>query len=52
MHSGHTSRISDFSWDPMERWVMASAGEDNILQLWEMASTLGLLFINAFPLTL
>lgn len=31
---------------------MASAGEDNILQLWEMASTLGLLFINAFPLTL
>ncbi|CDH58111.1 histone-binding protein rbbp4 [Lichtheimia corymbifera JMRC:FSU:9682] len=40
MHSGHTSRISDFSWDPMERWVMASAGEDNILQLWEMTKHL------------
>ncbi|KAI8144684.1 WD40-repeat-containing domain protein [Fennellomyces sp. T-0311] len=36
MHSGHTNRISDFSWDPMERWVVASAGEDNIIQLWEM----------------
>ncbi|KAI7854859.1 NURF complex component [Circinella umbellata] len=36
MHSGHTNRISDFSWDPMEQWVIASAGEDNIIQLWEM----------------
>ncbi|KAI9310735.1 WD40 repeat-like protein [Dichotomocladium elegans] len=40
MHSGHTNRISDFSWDPMERWVVASAGEDNILQLWEMTKSI------------
>ncbi|KAI9499186.1 WD-40 repeat-containing protein [Zychaea mexicana] len=36
MHSGHTNRISDFSWNPKETWVIASAGEDNIIQLWEM----------------
>jgi WD40 repeat protein len=36
VHSGHTSRISDFSWNPTDRWVLASAAEDNVVQIWQM----------------
>ncbi|GAA0173884.1 hypothetical protein LIER_27394 [Lithospermum erythrorhizon] len=37
IHGGHTSKISDFSWNPCEDWVMASVASDNILQIWQMA---------------
>ncbi|KAF1797577.1 WD40-repeat-containing domain protein [Mucor lusitanicus] len=37
VHSGHTSRISDFSWNPTDRWVLASAAEDNVVQIWQMS---------------
>ncbi|KAI7890641.1 WD-40 repeat-containing protein [Mucor mucedo] len=37
VHSGHTSRISDFSWNPHDRWVLASAAEDNVVQVWQMS---------------
>uniref|UniRef100_A0A7N0T0E5 Histone-binding protein RBBP4-like N-terminal domain-containing protein n=1 Tax=Kalanchoe fedtschenkoi TaxID=63787 RepID=A0A7N0T0E5_KALFE len=37
IHGGHTSKVSDFSWNPDEDWVMASVAEDNILQIWQMA---------------
>ncbi|CAH9081735.1 unnamed protein product [Cuscuta epithymum] len=37
VHGGHTSKISDFSWNPCEDWVIASVAEDNILQIWKMA---------------
>jgi len=40
IHGGHTSKISDFSWNPNEPWVIGSAAEDNILQVWQMASDL------------
>ncbi len=36
IHGGHTSKISDFCWNPTEPWVIASAAEDNILQVWQM----------------
>jgi len=36
IHGGHTSKISDFSWNPNEPWVIASVAEDNILQVWQM----------------
>lgn len=36
VHGGHTSKISDFSWNPCEDWVVASVAEDNILQIWQM----------------
>ena len=39
IHGGHTSKISDFSWNPngsSDDWVLASVAEDNILQLWAM----------------
>ncbi|KAK1404509.1 WD-40 repeat-containing protein MSI1 [Heracleum sosnowskyi] len=37
VHGGHTSKISDFSWNQCEDWVIASVAEDNILQVWQMA---------------
>lgn len=37
MHGGHTSTVSDFSWNPNLDWVMASVSEDNILQVWNIA---------------
>ncbi|KAB1225056.1 WD-40 repeat-containing protein MSI1 [Morella rubra] len=40
IHGGHTSKISDFSWNPSEDWVVASVAEDNILQIWQMAENI------------
>ena len=37
MHGGHTAKISDISWNPNERLMMASVAEDNILQVWQVA---------------
>jgi hypothetical protein len=33
VHGGHTSKISDFSWNGNDDWVVASVAEDNILQV-------------------
>ncbi|KAL9624272.1 MAG: hypothetical protein Q9160_001519 [Pyrenula sp. 1 TL-2023] len=35
MHGGHTNRISDFSWNKNEPWVLISAAEDNLVQCWK-----------------
>ncbi|KAI9251363.1 WD40-repeat-containing domain protein [Phascolomyces articulosus] len=40
MHGGHTNKISDFGWNPVDPWMLASAAEDNIVQVWQMASTI------------
>ncbi|CAN6205191.1 unnamed protein product [Urochloa humidicola] len=40
VHGGHTAKISELSWNPSEKWVVASVGEDNILQIWEMAESI------------
>ncbi|XP_042494460.1 WD-40 repeat-containing protein MSI2-like isoform X1 [Macadamia integrifolia] len=39
-HGGHTAKISDFSWNENEPWVIASVSEDNILQIWQMAQSI------------
>jgi WD40 repeat protein len=36
VHGGHTNKISDFAWNPLEPWVIASAAEDNIIQVWQL----------------
>jgi histone-binding protein RBBP4 len=37
IHGGHTSKISDFAWNPSDDWVIASVAEDNILQVrWQL----------------
>ena len=33
IHGGHTSKVSDFAWNPLDDWVIASVAEDNILQV-------------------
>jgi WD40 repeat protein len=38
IHGGHTAKISDFSWNPNEPWVICSVSEDNIMQIWQMVS--------------
>jgi histone-binding protein RBBP4 len=42
IHGGHTSRVSDFSWNPhkSDSWSIASVSEDNILQIWQMAENI------------
>lgn len=40
IHGGHTSKCSDFSWNPNDPWVIASVAEDNILQCWQMAENI------------
>lgn len=36
IHGGHTAKVSDFSWNAQDEWVVASVAEDNILQIWQM----------------
>ena len=33
VHGGHTAKISDFSWNANEAWVVCSVSEDNIMQV-------------------
>ena len=40
IHGGHTSKVSDFSWNSNDEWVVASVAEDNILQIWQMADNI------------
>ncbi|RKP37932.1 WD40-repeat-containing domain protein [Dimargaris cristalligena] len=40
VHGGHTSKISDVAWNPNEPWTMCSTAEDNICQVWQMASNI------------
>lgn len=40
VHCGHTAKVSDFSWNGSEDWVVASVSEDNVLQIWQMAENI------------
>ncbi|EEQ29056.1 Histone acetyltransferase type B subunit 2 [Microsporum canis] len=40
VHGGHTNRISDFSWNLSDPWVLCSAAEDNLLQVWKVADAI------------
>lgn len=40
IHGGHTSKISDFSWNPNEAWYVCSTSEDNMLQVWQMGENI------------
>ena len=37
---GHTNKVSEFSWNMHDPWVIASVSEDNILQIWQMAENI------------
>mmetsp|Transcript_28359 Transcript_28359/g.28652 ORF Transcript_28359/g.28652 Transcript_28359/m.28652 type:complete len:448 (-) Transcript_28359:199-1542(-) len=40
VHGGHTAKVSDFSWNAQENWVVASVAEDNVLQIWQMSNNI------------
>ncbi|KAJ1881435.1 histone-binding protein, partial [Kickxella alabastrina] len=40
IHGGHTSKVSDLGWNLNEDWTMCTAAEDNIVQVWQMASNI------------
>ncbi len=40
MHGGHTNRISDFSFNRNDPWLMCSAAEDNLIQIWKPSASL------------
>jgi WD40 repeat protein len=39
-HGGHTSKVSDLCWspNPQDPWLVASVADNNMLQIWQMAS--------------
>ena len=36
VHGGHTSKVSDISWNPNENMTLSSVAEDNILHVWKV----------------
>lgn len=39
-HRGHSAKISDFSWNCNQPWTICSVSEDNIMQMWTIASNI------------
>jgi FOG: WD40 repeat len=37
IHGGHTSKVSDISFNRNKEWTVASVSEDNVMQVWNMA---------------
>lgn len=35
LHGGHTTTVSDVSWNEEHAWTLSSVSEDNILQIWK-----------------
>lgn len=40
MHGGHTNHLADFSWNLNDPWLVCSAAEDNLLQIWKVAGAI------------
>jgi histone-binding protein RBBP4 len=40
MHGGHTNHLADFSWNLNDPWIVCSASEDNLLQIWKVAKSI------------
>lgn len=40
MHGGHTNHLADFSWNQNDPWLVCSAAEDNLLQIWKVADSI------------
>ena len=40
VHGGHTNRISDFSWNMHSPWVICSAADDNLIQVWKVSEAI------------
>jgi len=40
IHGGHASKVADIDWNYNTPWLMASTGEDNQVQFWQMAENI------------
>ncbi len=50
VHAGHTAKVNDISWNPdvcvfigydeQNEWMLASVGDDNVLQMWQPAEAI------------
>ena len=40
IHGGHRSRVTDLSWNPFEKGVVASTEEGSVVQVWQMSERL------------
>jgi len=40
MHGGHTSSISDFTFNQNDPWLMCSTDEVNLLQIWKTTDSI------------
>ncbi|KAF2232752.1 histone acetyltransferase type B subunit 2 [Viridothelium virens] len=40
MHAGHTAPISEFSWNKTNPWMLCSASEDNLIEIWQPAKAI------------
>ncbi|KAI9777445.1 MAG: Histone acetyltransferase type B subunit 2 [Geoglossum umbratile] len=40
MHGGHINSIAEFSWNKNDPWLVCSAAEDNLLQVWKVANAI------------
>lgn len=40
MHGGHTNHLADFSWNLNDPWIVCSAAEDNLLQIWKASDSI------------
>jgi histone-binding protein RBBP4 len=40
MHGGHTNHLTDFCWNPNDPWLVCSAAEDNVMQVWKVADAI------------
>jgi len=40
LHGGHTDKVVDLSWNPNDKWVLATVADDNTLQVWQVADTI------------
>jgi histone-binding protein RBBP4 len=47
IHGGHAAKISDFSWNPNEPFVICSVSEDNMAQVWQIVISFFVLFLQS-----
>ena len=40
VHGGHTARPTDLAWNAQDPWTLATAAEDNIVMVWQPASSI------------
>jgi len=37
VHAGHTDYVGDMSWNPAQKWLIATVSDNNVLQTWKPA---------------